>query len=128
MEHIKIEEVQTPALVLMSMLLTGTCGVWRKIAREQGFRSGLTRRLTAAHGWLAIAWTRPGLERKVRSMIMIALLAATNKSEELKAHTLGALRNGCTPDEMKEVFLHPAIYAGVPAAGGCLPDCAARRR
>src|ERR687886_1786244 len=62
------------------------------------------------------AWTRPGLERKVRSLVTIAVLAATNKSQELKTHTLGALRNGCTPEEIKEVFLHLAIYAGVPTA------------
>jgi len=63
-----------------------------------------------------VVWTRPGLDRKTRSLITLAVLATTGKSAELKAHTLGALRNGSTPDEIKEVFFQLAVYAGVPAA------------
>ena len=68
-----------------------------------------------ANVWGAI-WTRPGLERKSRSLITLAVLATTGKTAELKAHTLGALRNGWTPAELKEVFLQVSVYAGMPAA------------
>ena len=60
-------------------------------------------------------WTRPGLPRKTRSMITLATLAALRASGELKLHVLGALRNGCTPEEIQEVLLQAAVYCGVPA-------------
>lgn len=60
-------------------------------------------------------WTRPGLPRKTRSMLNLAMLTALNKPHELKGHIRGTLRNGCTKDEIKEVFLQCAIYCGVPA-------------
>ena len=63
-----------------------------------------------------VVWTRPGLERKTRSLITLAILASTNKYTEVKAHTRGALRNGCSPEEIREVFLQCAVYAGVPSA------------
>ena len=61
-------------------------------------------------------WNRPGLSRKTRSMLNLAMLAALGKDHELKLHVRGALNNGLTKDEIKEVFLQAAIYAGVPAA------------
>lgn len=61
-------------------------------------------------------WTRPGLDLQTRSMITMAILVATNKYTELKAHVRGALRNGCTPEEIKEVFLHCFVYCGVPSS------------
>jgi len=67
------------------------------------------------HVWGAI-WTRPGLDRRTRSLVTLAVLATRGKTTELKAHTVGALRNGCTPQEIKEVFLHLAAYAGAPVA------------
>ena len=63
-----------------------------------------------------LVWTRAGLERKVRSLVTLAILVSTNKFTEAKAHTLGALRNGCTPEEIREVFLHCAVYTGIPSA------------
>lgn len=63
-----------------------------------------------------VAWTRDGLDRRTRSLLTLGLLTALGKTAEIKTHTRGALRNGCTPDEIKEVFLHTAVYAGVPAA------------
>ena len=63
-----------------------------------------------------LVWTRPGLDRKTRSLLVLAILTATNHYTELKAHTLGALRNGCTPEEIQEVFLQCSVYAGTPAA------------
>jgi len=60
-------------------------------------------------------WTRPGLDRKTRSLMNLAMLAALNRQNELRLHITGALNNGVTPEEMMECFLQVAIYAGVPA-------------
>ena len=61
-------------------------------------------------------WDREGLPRKVRSLITIAMLTALKCPQELKGHVRGALRNGCTPEEIREVLLHAAVYCGAPAA------------
>jgi 4-carboxymuconolactone decarboxylase len=61
-------------------------------------------------------WNRPGLDRRTRSLLNLAMLTALNRPHELKAHVMGALRNGVTKDEIREVFMHTAIYCGVPAA------------
>ena len=61
-------------------------------------------------------WNRPGLSRKMRSVLNLGMLCALNKEHELKLHIRGALNNGLTKDEIKEVFLQVAIYCGVPAA------------
>ncbi|MEB3103486.1 4-carboxymuconolactone decarboxylase [Ferviditalea candida] len=60
-------------------------------------------------------WTREGLPRKTRSMLNLAMLTALNRPHELNLHIRGALRNGCTKEEIKEIFLQAAIYCGVPA-------------
>ncbi|HEX6380707.1 MAG TPA: 4-carboxymuconolactone decarboxylase [Acidimicrobiia bacterium] len=61
-------------------------------------------------------WARPGLDRRTRSCITVAILAALGHERELGIHLRGALRNGVTTDELREVLLQTAIYAGVPAA------------
>jgi 4-carboxymuconolactone decarboxylase len=61
-------------------------------------------------------WTRPGLSRPERSMITMSVLAALGRDEELALHLKAAVRNGLTPEQISEVLLHVAIYAGVPAA------------
>ncbi|PWU00103.1 MAG: hypothetical protein C5B51_25965 [Terriglobia bacterium] len=61
-------------------------------------------------------WGRPGLDRKTRSMLNLAMISALNRPHEVKAHIKGALNNGLTKDDIKEVFLQVAIYCGVPAA------------
>ncbi len=61
-------------------------------------------------------WNRPGLERKTRSFLNLAMITALNRPHELKLHVRGAINNGLTKDEIKEVFLQAAIYCGVPAA------------
>jgi 4-carboxymuconolactone decarboxylase len=65
--------------------------------------------------WGAV-WGRPGLSKKTRSMLNLAMLTALNKPHELKLHVRGALKNGVTREEISEIFLHAAVYAGVPAA------------
>jgi len=61
-------------------------------------------------------WNRPGLDRRQRSMITLAALTAVRAEGELELHVRAALRNGLTPEEIREVLLHTAVYAGVPAA------------
>ena len=61
------------------------------------------------------AWTRPGLDRKTRSMLNLAMLTALNRAPEIKLHVRGALTNGVTVDEIKEVLLHATVYCGIPA-------------
>ncbi len=60
-------------------------------------------------------WTREGLDRKTRSMLNLAMLTALNRPNELKLHIKGALNNGVTKEEMREVFLQAAVYCGAPA-------------
>jgi 4-carboxymuconolactone decarboxylase len=71
--------------------------------------------LVTEYCWGA-CWTREGLSRKTRSMLNLAMLTALNRPHELKMHVKGALRNGVTKDEIREVLLQTAIYCGVPAA------------
>lgn len=61
-------------------------------------------------------WNRPGLDRRTRSLINLAMLTALNRPHELRIHVKGALRNGVTKAEIREVLLQTAIYCGVPAA------------
>ena len=61
-------------------------------------------------------WGRPGLDKRTRSFLNLGMIAALNRPHELKIHVQGALRNGLTPEEISEVLLHTAVYAGVPAA------------
>ena len=71
--------------------------------------------LITRYAWGEI-WARPGLDRRTRSCITLTALVALNHHHELAMHVRAALRNGLTPDEIKEVLLHAAIYCGVPAA------------
>ncbi len=61
-------------------------------------------------------WSRPGLSMSTKSLAMIAMMAAANKPAELRVHLKGALQNGCTPDEIREVLLLVALYCGIPTA------------
>ena len=65
-------------------------------------------------GWGYI-WTRPGLDPKTRSLINLGMLTALRASHELKVHVRGAVRNGCTVEEIQEALLQAAVYAGMPA-------------
>lgn len=61
-------------------------------------------------------WNRPGLDRRTRSFLNLAMITALNRPHELKLHVRGAINNGLTKDEIREVFLQAAIYCGVPAS------------
>jgi len=73
------------------------------------------QKLVTEYCWGEI-WTRPGLERKTRSFLNLAMLIALNRPNELRLHLRGAINNGVTKDEIVEVVLQAAIYCGVPAA------------
>jgi 4-carboxymuconolactone decarboxylase len=86
----------------------------KAIAAQDEFNRPL-QELLNTYCWNDV-WNRPGLPRKTRSMLNLAMLSALNKPHELKLHLNGALNNGLTKQDIQEVFLQVAIYCGVPAA------------
>ena len=88
------------------------------VDRAEAHRTTLTsdfQDLVTRYAWGEI-WTRPGLDRRVRSCITVALMVALNRPEELAMHLRAARRNGVTLEELREVLLHTAVYCGMPAA------------
>jgi 4-carboxymuconolactone decarboxylase len=85
----------------------------KAIASADDFNRPL-QELVTEFCWGAV-WTREGLSRKTRSLLNLAMLTALNRPHELKMHVQGALRNGVTREEIREVLLQATIYAGVPA-------------
>jgi len=75
------------------------------------------QQMVTEHAWGAI-WSRPGLAKKQRSLLNLAMLAALNRPEEFELHFRGALTNGCTLEELKETLLQIAVYCGMPAGVG----------
>ncbi|RKP51985.1 4-carboxymuconolactone decarboxylase [Pararobbsia silviterrae] len=90
----------------------------KHVNRSLDNRTALTdefQNLITRYAWGEI-WTRPGLPRHTRSLLTIAMMVSLNRSEELALHLRAAKNNGVTRDEIKEVLMQTAIYAGVPAA------------
>ncbi len=87
--------------------------VEQSLAKADDF-SAAFQQMTTEVAW-GLVWTRPGLARRDRSLIVLAMLVALSKPAELKLHVRGALANGVTRDEIKEVLLHGCAYAGIPA-------------
>ena len=83
------------------------------IAKANGFTMAF-QNITTEMCW-GYAWTRDGLSRKTRSMLNLAMLTALNRPAEIKLHVKGALANGVTVEEIKEVLLHATVYCGIPA-------------
>jgi len=92
----------------------GDAHVDRSLAKRNDF-TGEFQDFITRYAWGEL-WTRPGLPRHTRSLLTIALMVALNRTDELKLHVRAAFNNGVTRDEIKEVFLQCAVYAGVPAA------------
>jgi 4-carboxymuconolactone decarboxylase len=86
----------------------------RALARRDEFTAPFQDFITR-YAWGEV-WGRPGLDRRTRSCVTVALLTALRSHEELALHIRAALRNGVTAEELREVLLHTAVYAGVPAA------------
>ena len=83
------------------------------IVRDEDDFSMPLRVFTTRYVWGEV-WSRKGLPRKTRSLVNVALLTAFRAREELKTHIRGALRNGCTQAEIREVLLQTGVYAGIP--------------
>jgi len=94
----------------------GDAHVDNAVAKTTPFTSDFQDLITR-YAWGEI-WARPGLDRRTRSCITLAMLVALGREEEIAMHVRAARRNGLTPDEIKEVLLQCAIYCGVPAANG----------
>lgn len=92
----------------------GEAHVARSEARASAFDADYQRYITE-HAWGAV-WTRPGLDRKTRSMLTVAVLAALGRDEELALHLRGSRNNGVSDAELRETLLQVAVYAGAPAA------------
>ena len=92
----------------------GDAHVDRAMRDADAFTSDFQEHLTR-YAWGAV-WSRPGLDRRTRSCITVAMLASQGNEHELEMHLRAALRNGVTVDELKEVLLQVAVYAGLPRA------------
>jgi 4-carboxymuconolactone decarboxylase len=92
----------------------GDAHVDRSLAAATDF-SRPVQELITANCWADI-WTRPGLDRRTRSLVNLGMLTALNRMHEFAAHVRGAIRNGCTITEIQEVILQAAVYCGAPAA------------
>jgi len=88
--------------------------VEKSIANADDFNMPM-QRLVTEYCWGA-CWGRDDLPKSMRSLLNIAMLSCLGRNAELKIHTKGAIRNGCTKEEIREVLLQVAIYCGVPAA------------
>jgi 4-carboxymuconolactone decarboxylase len=92
----------------------GDAHVDRATASAAGFGEPFQEFITR-YAWGAV-WSRPGIDRRMRSAITLAALVSIRAENELGMHVRAALRNGLTPEEIREILLHTAVYAGVPAA------------
>jgi len=92
----------------------GDVHVDRSLAKRNEFTEEFQALITR-YAWGEI-WTRPGLPRHTRSLLTVGLMVALNRPDEFRLHVRAAFNNGVTRDDIREVLLHCAIYAGVPAA------------
>src|SRR6187200_2748644 len=90
----------------------------RARARQTDFDAPFQRFITET-AWGSV-WARPGIDRRTRSLVTIALLAALGREEELVLHLRASRNTGATPQEIREALLHVAVYAGVPAANSAM--------
>lgn len=108
------DEERTDQGMTVRRAVLGDEHVDRAIARSTEF-TGPFQDLITRYAWGDV-WSRPGLSRAERSIITLTALAALGHHNEIPMHVRGALRNGLTPEQIREVLLQVAIYAGVPAA------------
>lgn len=88
--------------------------VERSLAQADDF-NWPAQQLTTEFVWDEI-WNRPGLDRRSRSILNLGMISALNRPHELKVHVRGAINNGLSKDELKEIFLQIAVYCGMPAS------------
>lgn len=104
----------TPAFERGMRMRTEVLGA-EHVARQEGADVSDLQRFVTEFGWGTI-WPRPQLPPHTRSFITVAMLIALGKPHELEVHLRGALNNGCTDEELREVAIHAAVYCGFPAA------------
>lgn len=90
--------------------------VERAFDRARGTDSEALQEFVTEHAWGGAVWSRPGLDRRSRSLLNIGMLIALRAENELRGHIRGALRNGLTRTEITEAVIHSAAYCGSPAA------------
>lgn len=96
----------------------GEAHVERSLTRRNDFNTEFQALITR-YAWGEI-WTRPGLDRKTRSCMVLSTMIALNRADEFKLHVRAAFNNGLARDDIKEVILQAAIYCGVPAANSAM--------
>ncbi|HEY1058589.1 MAG TPA: carboxymuconolactone decarboxylase family protein [Limnobacter sp.] len=92
----------------------GQAYVSKAVADPNDFAAPL-QDIVTSHAWGTV-WTREGLEPKLRSIATVSMLMALNRPNELKLHMRGALNNGVTPEQLRELIIHASVYCGFPAA------------
>ena len=107
-----IDELFERGLALRREVL-GPAYVDKSLASANDFTMAF-QQITTEWCW-GYAWTGPGLDRKTRSLMNLAMLTALNRSPEVKLHVRGAINNGVTVEEIKEALLHATVYCGIPA-------------
>lgn len=100
--------------LLLRRTVVGDAHVSRALGEADKF-TGPIQELITNYAWGRV-WSRSGISRKTRSLVTIALLTALNRPAELRLHVAGAIRNGCTPEEVRETLLHCSVYCGIPAS------------
>ncbi|MGJ0183917.1 carboxymuconolactone decarboxylase family protein [Corynebacterium glyciniphilum] len=115
-DAINIPETETSATGRKIMdELMGSGYVAAKDAKRNSFNDEIQR--YSEEVCFGRVWSREGIDRKLRSIINVAMLTALNRPNQLRHHLEGAVNNGATADELKEVLLQTAVYCGLPAAG-----------
>jgi 4-carboxymuconolactone decarboxylase len=94
----------------------GDAYVQRSLERRNAFNTDFQQLITR-YAWGEV-WSRPGLERRARSLVTMAMLIALNREEEFRLHVRASRSNGVSREELRELLLQAAVYAGVPAANG----------
>jgi 4-carboxymuconolactone decarboxylase len=107
-DNVQERGMRTRRAVLGDAYVDGKVG--RATAFDEPFQEFITR-----YAWGEV-WARSELDRRTRSAVTLAVLAALGREHEVAIHITGAVRNGLSPEEIREVFLQTAVYAGVPAA------------
>jgi 4-carboxymuconolactone decarboxylase len=110
--NVTTDELFEKGLALRRQVL-GADYVDRSISSANDFMLAF-QRITTEWCW-GYAWSRDGLDLKTRSMLNLAMLTALNRTAEIKLHVRGAINNGLTPDDIKEILLHATVYCGIPA-------------
>lgn len=108
------EEQRYDAGLTLRRAVLGEAYVQRSLERRDAFNTEFQHLITR-YAWGEV-WSRPGLPRRERSLIVLSMLIALNREAELRLHVRAAKNNGLSRDDIKELFLQAAIYCGVPAA------------